>query len=374
MKNPQLLDLYSDYLISSFTLTTAVGLSELLDNGYSHDQISRFLAQKKLLPRDFWKQIKKLVRAIESDQGVIAIDDSIEEKPHTTENDIVCWHWDHCKNRNIKGINLLNFLYVAQSDSGEDINLPIAYEIIEKTESYYDEKSDKVKRRSSVSKNELVRERLSVLTFHNKVKYGYLSWDTWFSSKENFEFVHKKLKKFFVAALKENRTVALSYQDKREGKFKKVSEQGFQANRSYEVWIKGLDFPVKLIKQVFTNIDGSSGEAYLVTNDLKLTHHQTCTIYKKRWNVEVFHKSLKQNAALEKSPTKNETTQSNHVFASMIAFCKLEVLKFAHATNHFGLKSRLYIRAVKAAFNELQFLKTELEQKLELKQETLALM
>jgi len=62
MKNPELLDLYSDYLISSFTLVTATGLSQLLDNGYSHDQISRFLAQGKFTQKDFWKMVKTFGR------------------------------------------------------------------------------------------------------------------------------------------------------------------------------------------------------------------------------------------------------------------------------------------------------------------------
>jgi len=40
----QLLDLYSDYLICSFGLTTATGLSTLLDGAISHDRITRFLS------------------------------------------------------------------------------------------------------------------------------------------------------------------------------------------------------------------------------------------------------------------------------------------------------------------------------------------
>ena len=171
MKNKQLLDLYSDYLLSSFVFTTAVGLSELLDKGYSHDQISRFLAQKKLLPKDLWKLVKPLIRKVEHPMAVLAIDDTIEEKPHTTENDIVCWHWDHSKERNIKGINILNFLYVSKNETKEDIKLPVAYEIIEKKEQYYDKKSNKIKRRSAVKKNQLVRERLRILTHINKVKF-----------------------------------------------------------------------------------------------------------------------------------------------------------------------------------------------------------
>ena len=100
---------------------------------------------------------------------------------------------------------------------------------------------------------------------------------------------------------------------------------------------------------------------YLITNDLELSYNDICTIYQKRWNVENFHKSLKQNAALEKSPTKYEVTQSNHIFASMIAYAKLEILKIKQNANHFQIKNRLYIQAVKAAFNELQKLKDEIK-------------
>lgn len=357
MKQPELLDLYSDYLLSSFKLVTATGLSQLLDKGYSHDQISRFLAQCKFTQKDFWGLVKKLIRKVESDFAILAIDDMIMEKPHSTENAMIAWHWDHAKGRSVKGINILNFLYHSALPNGQGISLPAAFEIIEKTEQFYDAKAKKVKRRSATSKNELLRNRLRTLVQLNRLKFKYVVWDTWFSAKQNFEFVHHKLQKFFVAALKVNRLVALSKEAKLQGQFTRVEQLDLQSNRSYKVWIKGLDFEVLLTKQVFNNQDGSCGELYLVTNDLSLTYEATCTIYQKRWNVEVFHKSLKQNAGLEKSPTKYERTQANHIFAAMIAFCKLELLKLKENVNHFALKARLYLKAIKAAFDELQRLK-----------------
>lgn len=360
MKNPQILDIYSDFLIASFSIVTATGLSRMLDNGYSHDQISRFLAQRKFTQKDFWKMVKKIIRKIENENAILAIDDTIEEKPHSTENDMICWHWDHSKNCTVKGVNIVNFLYHTELTSSNDeaeISIPVAFEIIEKTEQFLDKKTKKIKRRSPISKNELVRERLRNLVQLNRLKFKYVVWDTWFSSKENLEFVHYKLKKYFVSALKSNRTVALSKQDKLQGKFSIVDELDLQTNRTYEVWLKGLDFPLRLAKQIFTNKDGSSGVLYTVTNDSSLTYEASCTIYKKRWKVEVFHKSLKQNTGLEKSPTKNEVTQSNHIFASMIAYCKLEILKFKENHNHFALKSKLYLKAIKASFAELQEMK-----------------
>jgi IS4 transposase len=262
----------------------------------------------------------------------------------------------------VKGINIVNFLYCSDILPNESINLPCAFEVVSKTEEYIDKKTQKIKRRSPITKNEIVLDRLRTLVQMNRLTFKYVLWDTWFSSKENLEFVHYDLKKLFVVALKSNRTVALSEADKRQGKFKKVEELDFQTNQTYEVWLKGLDFPVLAVKQVFINKGGSTGDMYLITNDLELSFYDICTIYQKRWNVENFHKSLKQNAALEKSPTKYEVTQSNHIFASMIAYCKLEILKIKNKMNHFQIKNRLYIQAIKASFKELQNLKKELKE------------
>jgi hypothetical protein len=51
-----LLDLYTDYLISSFGQTTATGLSQLLDGKVSHDQVTRFLASAKT-SGDLWRLV-----------------------------------------------------------------------------------------------------------------------------------------------------------------------------------------------------------------------------------------------------------------------------------------------------------------------------
>ncbi|MDR2120660.1 MAG: transposase [Tannerella sp.] len=91
---------------------------------------------------------------------------------------------------------------------------------------------------------------------------------------------------------------------------------------------------------------------YLVSNDLTLSVNDFQTLYKKRWSVEEYHKSLKQNASLAKSPTRTVTTQSNHLFASLSAYIKLEKLKFVHKLNHFALKSKIYFRALKYAWKE----------------------
>ncbi|RNC76648.1 transposase, partial [Piscirickettsiaceae bacterium NZ-RLO2] len=83
---------------------------------------------------DLWLKIKTDVREYEGlDDGVLALDDMIAEKPYSDENDIIAWHYDHSKGRTVKGINILT----AMVRYG-DVRLPIAYEVIEKTIRYSD--------------------------------------------------------------------------------------------------------------------------------------------------------------------------------------------------------------------------------------------
>lgn len=77
------LDLYTDYLLSSLGQTSATGLSRLLNNSISHDDVTDFLNQTEHTPKALWKQVKPFIRQIESDDGVLIVDDSISEKPYT---------------------------------------------------------------------------------------------------------------------------------------------------------------------------------------------------------------------------------------------------------------------------------------------------
>jgi hypothetical protein len=344
----KLLDLYSDYLISSFGLTTATGLATLLKGGISHDQVTRFLASQPRTSADLWKIAKPFVRRIQSDDGVMIVDDSISEKPYTDENDIVCWHYDHAHQRTVKGINFLTSLYHSQG-----VSLPVGFALSAKTEHYIDPKDGKEKRRSPVSKNEHYRTLLEQ-AMQNQIPFRYVLNDVWYSSAENMMFIQHTLRKDFVMPIKSNRKVAVSLADKQQGRYVRVETLALEANVTTTIYLESVDFPMLLVKQVFVNEDGSTGILYLVTSDTTLSYDAITTIYQRRWNVEPYHKSLKQNASLEKSPTQTVTTQTNHFFAALCAFIKLEMLKGTTKLNHFALKTKLYVSALQVAFSTLR--------------------
>ncbi len=348
MKNSQLLDLYSDYLISAFGQTTATGLSALLNGEISHDQLQRSLAGEEQNSADLWRIAKPHVRKIERADGVMIVDDSIGEKPYTDENDIICWHYDHSQQRTVKGINFVTCLYHCQG-----VSLPIGFEIIRKTERYVDPKNGKEKRRSKRTKNEMYRDLLQQAV-KNQIPFKYALNDIWFAAAENMNFVKNTLEKEFVMPLKGNRKVATSVEAKQNGRYQSVDMLELEPMKPVTVYLEGVAFALLLVKQVFTNEDGSTGILYLVTSDTALNGSGITTIYQKRWNVEPYHKSLKQNASLEKSPTQTVATQTNHFFAALCGYIKLELLKGDTKLNHFALKSKLYLRAIQSAYAALR--------------------
>lgn len=74
----EFLDLYSDYLISSFGKVTATGLSELLDGEPSHDQITSRLRKCTGGSSELLHLVKPTIRKYESEEGVLIFDDTLE--------------------------------------------------------------------------------------------------------------------------------------------------------------------------------------------------------------------------------------------------------------------------------------------------------
>lgn len=347
--NKPMLDFYSNYLLSSFGRTTATSGARLTDDAISHDRITRFL-NDETSSRHLWQHVKPLVQETQSADGVLSVDDMIIPKPHMDENEIVCWHYDHQSGKTIKGINLLSVLYESNA-----VHLPVANAIIGKTEVYTDVSTGQQKRRSSISKNKHFRNLLRICK-RNKLPFHYVLSDVWYASTENMNFVRKVLRCHFVMPLKSNRRVALSKAHKRAKQYVTVETLAFKNSSLRTIYLEEVEFPLILVKQVFTNEDGSEGVLYLLTSDTTLTYENMTALYKKRSAIEGFHKALKQQCGIGRSPARMAHTQSTHIFCSLCAFVKLELLRSITSVSYEGLKLNLYIHALKTSFKYLQTL------------------
>ena len=169
-------------------------------------------------------------------------------------------------------------------------------------------------------------------TAQQQVTYRYLLADSWYSSAENMTFV-VGLNHHFIFALESCRTLALSEQDRKEGKFQALDTLTFPDKGVLTLYLRSVKQALQVVKQIFIaaanrNKDGSRGILYLVSTgppggDTSLDYEQMTTIYKRRWKVEEYHKSLKENTSLGAFLTKTSDTQANHFYASMVAYIKL---------------------------------------------------
>ena len=134
-----------------------------------------------------------------------------------------------------------------------------------------------------------------------------------------------------------------------------ISTLDIEGGSSRLIHLEGYEKPLKLIKQVVKNDDNDeSTYLYLVTNDINLSFNEVLKIYKRRWKIEEYHKSLKQNLHIEHSPTKVEISQRNHIHLTVCGFIKLEKLRLNYKMNHFAIKEKIYIEALKVAYEKVE--------------------
>lgn len=189
----------------------------------------------------------------------------------------------------------------------------------------------------------------------SQLHIDYVLADSWFSSSTNFKHIVANNLDFIIA-LKSNRLVALSEEDRQKGKWINIKSLNLE-QVSKKVWLKGIDFPLSLTRQVFKNGDDIAS-LYLISSDLSLSFEQVTALYKKRWSVEQYLKEVNQITSFGKSPTKTVKTQSNHFYLSIMAYSKVEILKIRTKTNAFAMKDKIYYNALKYAMKQINELLT----------------
>ena len=111
-----------------------------------------------------------------------------------------------------------------------------------------DKKPGKSKRVASKTKNELLWEMVSECS--KRFWFDYVLSDIWYSSFENMRMAKNTLGIDFIMGMKGNRLVALNKAAKEANDY--VNIESLQLGQhTVEVWLKVLDFPLFLSKQVF---------------------------------------------------------------------------------------------------------------------------
>ena len=102
-----------------------------------------------------------------------------------------------------------------------------------------------------------------------QIPFRYVLADIWFSSADNMVFIKETAHKEFVMPLKSNRRVALSANAHKRGRWVWLWSLDFTVPTCYTLYLESVPFPVKVVREVFKNEDGSEGVLLLCCRDLE---------------------------------------------------------------------------------------------------------
>lgn len=301
------LQLYTSFLIANQNRYSGVELSRTAGS-LAHDSVTRWLARAHYTPSGLWKEVQPLVSL---EEGYLVGDDSLLSKKFSRENELARKQYSGNAHGLVNGISLVNLLWTL----GEEY-VPIDYRIYQK------ENDDK-------TKNDHFQDMLKKANKRGFKPY-YVLMDSWYSSVENLKLITKELGWNFICNLKSNRKVCVT-----KGLYVSVSDLPLADKQVRKVWLK--DYGYALVCKL---ADKDGGITYLATNDLSQTDYDEYTThFEHRWKIEEFHRGLKQTTGIEKCYATTAAAQKTHIFASFIAFVKLETARIKERVSWYEQKA-----------------------------------
>jgi hypothetical protein len=293
---------YVEYLISTPINYTCTNLAEHLEE-VSHDVVSDYLTRERLTARHLWELVQSLID--DRPDAYLIIDDSVQNKRYSRSIEMVKLQYSGAEGGLVKGIGVVNLVHTTGQD-GE--YYPIDFRI-------YAKETD------GKTKNDHFQEMLLRAISEKQIQAKTVLFDSWYGSWKNLKLVHR-LGLIFYTTLKANRLVSLS----KEGGYIHLDEIDWTNERLKNgiiVKLKKVPFKVKLFKVVATNGDVD----WVITNDLDETviTQVAQEANDLRWQVEEFHRELKQLTGSAKCQCRKARSQRNHLACCYHAWLSLKV-------------------------------------------------
>ena len=296
-----------DLLVSQINYT-CTNLAEHIE-GLDHNSVYRYLKHERLTPRLIWEHAQETL--VMSAVGCIIFDDTVADKDYSFEIEGVRKQYSGNAHGLVKGIGIVTFVYY---NPELDRYWVIDYRIFDPD-------------RDGKTKLKHVNEMLS-LAEKRGVQYKTALMDSWYATSQMMTRLHQA-GKLFYCPLKHNRLVDES---KGQQPYQAVETLGWseaEERQGKVVKVKGLakTFYLKLFR-VIVSTDKTD---FIVTNDLTQDTIEAAQQERsQRWNIEQFHREVKQLTGLEHCQCRLNRSQRNHICASLLVWSCLSDL--AHQT------------------------------------------
>lgn len=291
------LAMYVSFLLSEPRSTSCCRLAEVM--AISHDSVNRFLLREDYTPGDLFNDVRA---GLNLTGGTVSVDDVVLDKPYSQLMAFVGYFWSGKHHRVVKGINLITLYYTDPQGQHQPIN----YRVYDKTEHQ--------------TKNEYFQEML-VEVLGWGLEPAVVTADSWYSSEDNL----KKIKHHhlgFLVALESNRRVSVE-----KGSWVQVQQLAIPED-GLPVWLRGFG-TVKLFR---TRVkDQLRHYAWYQPNDnddgwVAFDRPAFLGLHDQHWQIEQYHRALKQVCHIEHFHVRQPTAIRNHLFAAIGGYAQLQRL------------------------------------------------
>jgi len=306
---------YLSFLLSEPKNATCTRLSNILN--LSHDSINRFLQREDYIPEDLFNEVKA---KIVCQGGTLSVDDSVIDKPYSDPKKakLIDYFWSGKHKRSVKGLNLITLYYTDVHQT----SVPVNFRLVDKS--------------TGKTKNDYFMEMLNEVQLWG-LQPLWITGDSWYSSLDNLKFL-KDQEMSFMFAIKNNRLVSIE-----KGKYLQIQKLEIPDDAGLIVYLKGFGL-VKIFKKIFKN----EYRYYVLyqpkTDNLSpISYEDFKRIHNEHWNIEQFHRAIKQVCNVERFQVRNSQAIKNHIFCAISAFVKLELMRVQNRiSNWYEIQKNLF--------------------------------
>jgi Transposase DDE domain len=273
---------------------------------FSHDAATRYLQRDKLRPSNVWEQAKGDI--VLSPQGCLVFDDSVIDKNHSREIEMVYRQYSGNEHRVIRGIGLISCVYV--NPELEQFWV-IDYRL-------YDPDTDgKDKHQHVAEMYDACFERF----LEGELEFQAVLMDMWYATTKLMVKIHRS-GRYFYCPIKPNRAVS---------EVKPEQKYTYQAAETLTWTEEELDtgkvvhlreFPQGLDLKLFRIAVATNSTELIVSNDdsPSLEAEAVRAAQGLRWKVEQFHRELKGVTGVDACQCRNARSQRNHIGCALLVW------------------------------------------------------
>jgi hypothetical protein len=317
--NPRKVDEYDyiQFLLAAQRVFSTVEASKVVsdeDQPVAHDAYTRLLQRIPPDSQALWQEVEGLVSKAE---GVLVIDDTTLDKPYAEKMAMVTSHWSGKHHAVVFGINLISLLW-----TNGQAHLPCDFR-------FYNPDED------GLTKNDHFQAMLKV-AHERGFSPGLVAFDSWYSSLENLKLV-RSFGWHWLTQLKKNRLLSIDRSGNRPISEWLIPSQGQKMHLKGYGWIK-----------VFKTVATDGTFEYWATSKLDMTLEECAFHALDAWQIEVYHRGLKQNTGIERGQFRLLDAQKNHIALAIRAFVRLEVYRLKTGISWFEAKQSIVRQAIRS--------------------------